>query len=344
MKTRLLISAVIALSLSPAMNRSAAPQSVAEFYAGRHISVIVGSNVGGGYDTQARLMARHLGKHIPGNPVIVVQNMPGAGGLTATNFIYNAAARDGGTIALVQRGMLLLKHFNPAGGRFQLDKFGWIGSLNSETGLVVAWQTAPHRTFQDLRDKELIVGGITGADPEISARLYNALLRTKFRLIAGYPSTTEIGLAMERGELLGIADWSWSSLKKAKPDWLRDDKVVLLMQGALRKDPELPHVPFALDFVDDETDRKVLQLYFTQKVVARPVLAPPGVPADRLAALRAAFKALAQDREFLAEAERSQLEIAPLPADEVDKIVTLIAATPPEIAERLARAFVAPGR
>jgi tripartite-type tricarboxylate transporter receptor subunit TctC len=344
MNARLLILAAAALPLWAGLTLSAAAQSVAEFYAGRPISVIVGSSVGGGYDTQARLMARHLGRHIPGNPTIVVQNMPGAGSLTATNFMFNAAAKDGGTIALVQRGMLLLKHFNPNGVRFELDKFGWIGSLNSETGLAVAWHTAPHRTFQDLREKELIVGGITGADPEITARLYNALLGTKFRLIAGYPGTTEIGLAMERGELLGSADWSWSSLKKAKPDWLRDKKVVLLVQGALRKDPELPHVPSALDFVKDETDRKVLQLYFTQKVVARPVLAPPGIPADRLAALRTAFKALAQDREFLAEAERSQLEIAPLPAEEVDKIVALIAAAPPEIAERLAKAFAAPGR
>jgi tripartite-type tricarboxylate transporter receptor subunit TctC len=344
MKTRLPIVAATALTLSAALTAPASAQSVAEFYAGRNLSVIVGSSAGGGYDTQARLMARHLGKHIPGNPTIVVHNMPGAGSLTATNFMYNAAAKDGGTIALVQRGMLLLKHFNPAGVRFELDKFGWIGSLNSETGLAVAWYTAPHRTFQDLRDKELIVGGITGADPEISARLYNSLLGTKFKVIAGYPGTMEIGLAMERGELFGSADWSWSSLKKAKPDWLRDRKVILLLQGALRKEPELPQVPSALDFARNEADRKVLQLYFTQKVVARPVIAPPGIPADRLAALRAAFKALAQDREFLADGERSQLEIAPLAAEEVDKNVALIASSPPDIAERLAKAFGGTGR
>jgi tripartite-type tricarboxylate transporter receptor subunit TctC len=338
------IFVVVALALSATLTWSAAAQSVAEFYAGRHINLIVGSSAGGGYDTQARLMARHLGKHIPGTPTIVVQNMPGAGSLTATNYMFNAAPKDGTTIALVQRGMLLLKHFNPRGVRFDLDKFGWLGSLNSETGLVVAWHTAPHRTFQDLRDKELIVGGITGADPEISARLYNALLGTKFKLIAGYPGTMEIGLAMERGELLGSADWSWSSLKKAKPDWLRDRKVTLLLQGALHKDPELPHVPSALDFVSNETDRKVLQLYFTQKVVARPVIAPPGIPAERLAALREAFKTLATDREFLADGERSQLEIAPLPGEEVDKIVALIAAAPPDIAARLATAFAGPGR
>jgi tripartite-type tricarboxylate transporter receptor subunit TctC len=343
-KTRLASLAAVALSVWVALDLSAAAQSVAEFYSGRHISVIVGSTTGGGYDTQARLMARHLGKHIPGNPGIVVQNMPGAGSLTATNYMYNAPAKDGSVIALVQRGMLLLKHFNPAGVRFELDKFGWIGSLNSETGVTVAWHATPHKTVQDLFEKELIVGAITGADPEMTARLYNTLLGTKFKIISGYPGTTEIALALERGEVQGSADWSWSSLKKAKPDWVRDKKVKLLVQGALQKDPELPHVPSALDFIKNEADRKVMQLYFTQKVVARPVIAPPGIPVDRLAALREAFKALTRDREFLAEAERSQLEIAPLAAESVDKIIALIASTPSETAERLAKAFAAQTR
>lgn len=344
MKTRPVLLTIVALSVWTATAASATAQSVADFYAGRHISIIVGSTTGGGYDTQARLMARHLGKHIPGNPSAIVQNMPGAGSLTATNHMYNAAPKDGSVIALVQRGMLLLKYFNPAGIRFELDKFGWIGSLNSETGLMVAWHTAPHKSMQDLFEKELIVGAIPGADPEMTARLYNALLGTRLKIITGYPGTSEIALALERGEVQGSADWSWSSLKKAKPDWVRDKKVTLLVQGALQKDPELPHVPFALDFIRSEADRKVMQLYFTQKVVARPVIAPPGIPAERLTALRAAFKALTQDREFLAEAERSQLEIAPLPGEAVDKVIALIAATPPDVAERLAKAFAVQSR
>jgi tripartite-type tricarboxylate transporter receptor subunit TctC len=334
----------VALTVCAATFSSARAQSAADFYAGRQVSIVVGSGVGGGYDTQARLMAPHLGRHIPGNPSFIVQNMPGGGGLTAANYIYNAAPKDGSVIAVGQRGMLLMKHFNPTGVRFELDKFNWIGSLNSETGLVVAWHAAAHKRFEDLFDKELIVGGITGADPETSARLYNALLGTKFKLITGYPGTGEIALAVERGEVFGNADWSWSSLKKARPDWLRDGKITILAQSALQKDAELPDVPLALDLFKNEPDRKVMQLYFSQKLVARPVIAPPGIPAGRVAALRAAFKALVQDREFLTEAERSGLDIAPVPAEEVDRIVRSIASTPAETAERLAKAFGAAGR
>ncbi len=309
------------------------------FYAGRQITFIAGSGVGGGYDLLTRLAARHLGRLIPGNPTVIVQNMPAAGSLAATNHVYNVAPKDGTVIALIQRGMLLAKLANPSGVRFELDKLNWLGSLNSETGLSLAWHTAPHRSAQDLFDKELIVGGQTGADPETTPRLYNSLIGTRFKIITGYSGTATIALAMERGEVFGIGDWSWSSLKKQKPDWLRDKKVTLLLQGALQKDPELPQLPSALDFVKSESDRKVMQLYFTQKTIARPVVAPPGIPPERLAALRAAFAALATDREFLADAERSNLEVAPLSGEAVDKVVTLIAGTPAEVAEQFAKAL-----
>jgi tripartite-type tricarboxylate transporter receptor subunit TctC len=308
-------------------------------YAGKQVTFICGSGVGGGYDLLTRLTARHLGRLIPGHPTVIVQNMPAAGGLAATNHIYNTAPKDGTVIALIQRGMPLIRLTNPTGVRFEPEKLNWLGSLNSETGLSLAWHTAPHRTAQDLFDKELIIGGQTGADPETTPRLYNALIGTKFRIITGYSGTPPIALAMERGEVFGIADWSWSSLKKQKPDWLRDKKVTLLLQGALRKDPELPHLPSALDFVKSEGDRKVMELYFTQKTIARPVVAPPGVPAPQLAALRAAFAALATDQEFLADAERSNLEVAPLSGEAVDKVVALIAGTPAEVAEQFARAL-----
>jgi len=309
------------------------------FYAGRQITFIAGSGVGGGYDLLTRLAARHLGRLIPGHPTVIVQNMPAAGSLAATNHVYNVAPKDGTVIALIQRGMLLAKLANPSGVRFELDKLNWLGSLNSETGLSLAWHTAPHRSAQDLFDKELIVGGQTGADPETTPRLYNSLIGTRFKIITGYSGTATIALAMERGEVFGIGDWSWSSLKKQKPDWLRDKKVTLLLQGALQKDPELPQLPSALDFVKSESDRKVMQLYFTQKTIARPVVAPPGIPPERLAALRAAFAALATDREFLADAERSNLEVAPLSGEAVDKVVTLIAGTPAEVAEQFAKAL-----
>ena len=231
--SRLVAAALVALACSTVPG-AAEPS----FYAGKQITLIAGSGVGGGYDLLARLAARHLGRLIPGHPTIVVQNMPAAGSLVATNQIYNSAPKDGTVIALIQRGMLLAKLSNPSGVRFELEKLNWLGNLNSETGLVLAWHTAPHRRAQDLFERELIVGGQTGVDPEITPRLYNSLIGTKFKIVTGYNGTAEIALAIERGEVQGIGDWSWASLKKQRPDWLRDKKVTLLIQGALQRDPE----------------------------------------------------------------------------------------------------------
>jgi hypothetical protein len=164
---------------------------------------------------------------------------------------------------------------------FELAKLNWLGNLASETGLVLAWHTAPHRTARDLLEQELIVGGQTGVDPEITPRLYNSLIGTRFRIVNGYNGTAEIALAMERGEVQGIADWSWASFKKQRPDWLHDKKVTLLLQGALQRDRDLPDLPSALDFVANDADRKVMELFFTQKTIARPVIAPPDIPPER---------------------------------------------------------------
>jgi hypothetical protein len=240
--------------------------------------------------------------------------------------------------------MLLAKLSNPSGVRFELEKLNWLGNLNSETGLVLAWHTAPHRRAQDLFERELIVGGQTGVDPEITPRLYNSLIGTKFKIVTGYNGTAEIALAIERGEVQGIGDWSWASLKKQRPDWLRDKKVTLLIQGALQRDPDLPDLPSALDFVKSDADRKVMELFFTQKTIARPVIAPPGVPAERLDTLRAAFAALAGDAPFLADAERSNLEVAPIAGEAVDKVVALITATPADVADRFAMVIASPGQ
>ena len=335
--TRMVFSLVIVASLWVANGASA--QSVAEFYSGRQISLTVGSTPGGGYDTQARLVARHLGKHIPGNPNIVVQNMPAAGSLAATNHMFNIAPKDGSAIALVQRGMLLIKNWNSSAVRFDLGKFNWIGSINSEVALAASWHTAPHRTAQDLFERELVVGATNGIDPETTPRLLNALIGTKFKVVTGYPGVTEVILAMERGEVQGIGDWSVSSIKTARPDWLPEKKINVLMQIALQKDPEFAQVPFALDFVKNDADRKVMELYLTQKTVARPVLAPPGVPADRVAALRAGFAALALDKDFLADSAKAKLDVAPVAGAEVDRVIALITSASPETAERLGKAI-----
>jgi tripartite-type tricarboxylate transporter receptor subunit TctC len=336
-------AALLALATLASLSPATAENSGRDFYAGKQITVVVGSGTGGGYDLMARLMARHLGRHISGNPTMIVQNMPGAGSLNAINYLYNVAPKDGTVIAHIQRGMLLAKLVNPAGVRFENERLNWIGSLNSETGMTVVWDTAPHQNVQDLFDKELIVGGITGVDPDTTARLYNAVLGTKFKIITGYNSTSQIALAIERGEVQGLADWSWSSVKIQRPNWLREKKIRLLLQGALEKDRELPDVPMALDFVKSPADRKLLELHFAQKVAARPIVAPPGVPADRVAALRTAFMELAKDKEFLAEAERTKTEVALIPGKDVQSIVALISTTPADVAARYAQAMAAPG-
>ena len=245
---------------------------------------------GGGYDLQARIAARHLGRHIPGHPSIIVQNIPSR--IAAANMMYSTAMKDGTTIALLQRGILLAKLIYPSGVRFEIDKFHWLGSLNTETSVTLAWNTAPHKTANDLFDKELIVGGITGVDPETTPRLYNSLIGTQFKVVTGYNSTAQIALAIERGEVQGIGDWSWSSLKAVRPQWLAEKKITLLMQGALKNEPELGSLPNALQFIRNDAIRKVMELHFTQKTAARPLVAPPEVPADRVALLRKAFESL----------------------------------------------------
>lgn len=305
-----------------------------DFWAGKQVTYIVGSSTGGGYDNLARLTARHLGRHLPGNPTFVVQNMPAGNSVAAANHIYNVAPKDGSAIALLQRGMLLAHLISSGGIQFDVQKLNWLSNLNSETGLVLVMSTQPHQTAKDLFEKELIVGASTGIDPELSPKIYNALLGTKFKIVTGYRGTTEIGLAMERGEVQGIGDWSWSSLKAAKPQWIKENKVRILLQGSLEKDPELPNVASALDFVKNETDRKALELYFSQKTVARPVVAPPGVPAERIADWRKAFSALDKDPAFKAEVEKSRMEVSITSGEAVTKVINMVAGAPENVRKR----------
>jgi tripartite-type tricarboxylate transporter receptor subunit TctC len=319
---------------------SAHADGVGDFYAGKQITVLVGADPGGGYDAQARLLARHLGRFIPGNPGMVVQNMPGAGGILVANRIYNVAAQDGTFLAFIQRGILTSELTHQSGVRYHVAQFHWIGNLASETAVVVSWHDAPIKTAADLFTHEFIVGGtgVTG-DNEESARLFNALLGTKFKIVAGYRGTTDVILAMERGEVQGLADWAWSNVKTRRGDFLRDHKINILMQSALVKEPDLPDVPLALDYVKNGVDRKALELYFAQKTIARPSMVGPAVPADRVAALRDAFMAMAKDPKFQEDAEKSKLEVAPSSWESVESLVHLISTTPADVAKRLTDAM-----
>ena len=211
------IAALAALCQLPAANAQPAPG----FFAGKQINLICGAAVGGGYDALARLLARHLGRLIPGNPTIIVQNMPAAGSLAATNLIANTAPQGRPHHLAHPTRHAVTRLINPAAVRFDLDKLNWIGNISSEVGVAFAWHTSTHKTAKDLFERELIVGGHTGVDPELTPRLYNAVLGTKFKIVTGYNGTADIGLAIERGEVEGIGDWSWSSLKKQKPESIR---------------------------------------------------------------------------------------------------------------------------
>jgi tripartite-type tricarboxylate transporter receptor subunit TctC len=315
----------------------ACAQSVADFYHGRQVTLMVGSSPGGGYDAVARLVARNLSRHIPGNPNIIVQNTPGGGSINMTNRIVGAMAQDGTYLGLVQRGLLLSQVTRTPGVQFDLGKIRWIGSVAPEVALVVTWENAPVKTVQDLLTKQLIVGG-TGAtsDLEASARLLNAAIGAKFKIISGYAGQADVLLAMERGEIEGSADWSWDEIKARHAPYLEQHKINLILQDALRKAPDLPDVPLAIDYVKDPTDRKVAELYLGLKQIARPILAGPGVPADRLAALRKAFMELKDDPEFKADAEKTGITADPTPSAEIDAFVKLTTSAPPEVVKRLA--------
>ena len=308
--------------------------AVGDFYADKQMTLIIGSDIGAGYDAQGRLMARHIGRFIPGHPNIVVQNMPAAGSLAAANHLYNIAAKDGTVFGMMMRNVLTAQMTNPTAVRFDIAKFDWIGSLATENGVMIVWHTAPQKTVQDLMTQPLIVGGTTGTDTEISGRLLNEFIGTKFKVVTGYKGNADVELAMERGEVEGMANLSWSNLKNVKSDYLKNNLVRLVLQNSLEKAPDLPDVPLATDFAKDAMGHQVMELYFSQKLAARPVMAPPGIPADRLKALRTAFMALATDPKFQEDAEKSKLEVNPTGYESVEKVIKAITSASPDVTKR----------
>lgn len=331
-----LVAAIVSTSLL-CLGRSAAADPVADFYAGKKITLIVGSDAGGGYDANARLMSRHMSRFIPGNPMLVVQNMPGAGSFLAANNIYNLAAKDGTTMGLVQRTILSANVTHQNGAHFDVEKFNWIGNLANEISLFLAWHDAPVKTAQDMFTKEFIMGGGgPTSDSEVQARMLNALLGTKIKIVSGYPGQAQIQLAMERGEVQGMGGWGYSNLQM-HISLLNEHKINLLMQGALERYHKLPDVPTPFEFAKTDEDRQVLALFYSQQTVARPVLSPPGLPGDRLTALRAAFLKMGEDEDFRKDAEKVHLDIDMSSNEAIEKVVHTISTTPPAIVEKFAK-------
>ena len=322
---------------------SARADPVEDFYRGRDITLIIASGVAGGYDTYARVFARHFANHVPGRPGIVPKNIPAGGGLTAANTLYAVSAKDGLTIAALTNGVAMDPLFGNPGARFDAQKFNWIGSIGKLQNICATWHESPIRTIAAAREREVVVAaaGAT-SNTAIVPRALNALIGTRFKIVAGYDPGAGLNLALESREVEGICGLSWSTLKASRPDWIREHKLNVILQMALDKLPELADVPSALDLVADPANKKVLELILIRQEMGRPLVAPPGVPAERVAALRAAFAATMTDADFLAEAQRVQLEIDPLGGEAVGKLLAGAYAAPRDVVARAA-ALVEPG-
>jgi tripartite-type tricarboxylate transporter receptor subunit TctC len=310
-------------------------QAQSDFYRGKQIQLMVFTGPGATYDAYTRLLARHLSRHIPGNPNIIVQNLVGAGGLKLVDFLNRIAPRDGLTLGMVSRG----NPFDPMLGKKEIEfdplKLTWIGSMNRETAVALSWHTSPVKTFADAQKMELLVPGTgAGADSEIIPRAYNSLAGTKFKIISGYRDTAESTIQIEAGELQGIAYWSWSAMSSLRPDWIKDKKVNLLFHTSKKPLPEAPGVPSIHDLVKNEADRKALEFLLAREILGRPLVAPPGLPAERVQILRKAFEDTLADPEFLADAARGNFEINLVKAQEVETLLRESAALPPSVINR----------
>jgi tripartite-type tricarboxylate transporter receptor subunit TctC len=336
----LLLSLVAALYVPTAR----AQDAVAAFYKGKQINLIVGSSAGGGYDTYARLLGRHLGKYIPGNPVIVPSNMPGAGSNAAAAHIYAVAPKDGTVIGAVQTAAVLDPLFgDKARMKHDASKFIYLGSATIDYYICVVRADAPVKTFQDALAREVIIGA---SQPGTSTRDFPALLNnavgTKFRIVSGYPGTREITLAIEKGEVQGLCGFSWSSLSVQHPDWLQNGFIRVLVQEHDKGHPDVNRmgVPLAVDFAKSPQDRQIMELIYSSEIFGRPYILPPGVPADRMAALRKAFMDALRDPDLRAEGEKLGLDLDPISGEKLQEIAEKIYATPPDIVERAKQAVI----
>jgi tripartite-type tricarboxylate transporter receptor subunit TctC len=336
MRTRTLAATAVLLAAAtwPVSTRA---QAVEEFYKGKSVTMLVGSGAGGGYDTYARIFARHMARYIPGNPTIIAKNMPAAAGLAAANTLYTTADKDGSTIAAFTNGAAMEPLFGNASARYDAQKFNWLGSIGKLQNVCATWHQSSIKTIAAARAREVIVAaaGAT-SNTAIVPKTLNALIDTKFKVIAGYDTGAGLTLSIERGEAEGICGLSWSTMKASRPHWIRDKLLNVIVQMGLQKLPDLPEVPSALDLVTDAENKRVLELILIRQEAGRPFAAPPGVPSDRLAALRRAFDATLGDAEFRSDAAKAQLEIEPLTGNEIDNLLATAYSTPKPIVHKAA--------
>jgi tripartite-type tricarboxylate transporter receptor subunit TctC len=332
------LALVAMAALLPGASQLARAATPAQFYKGRTVFIIVGYSAGGGYDLYARVLAEHLGKHIPGNPTVIPQNMPGAGSIKAALYLYSVAPKDGTVIGTFARGMASAALMGQA--NFDARKFNWLGSITKDTSVCISWNTSPIKTWNDVMTKQFTAGGEGAAgDPDIFAKLYKNVFGAKIRLATGFPGTSDIALAMQRHEVDGLCGISWSTIKSRYDDWIRDKKVNLLLQAAFATDPELPNVPLAGEYAHTPEQHQILNFVLASEVLARPFVAPPGIPAERKAVLRKALDDTLKDPAFLADAKKTLLDINPVSGPEVDAIVASLYATPKDVVAKAIRAI-----
>ena len=303
-----------------------------EFYRDKTVELVVSTGVGGGLDSNARLVARFLPAHLPGKPSIVVRNMPGAGHVRAANYMFNQAAKDGTSIATLIPAFVLAQVLDGKGMQFDAAKFLWLGSTSSSNSTFYVWGALPVKSFEDAMTRQVLMGGTgVGSYTTLYPTVTNNVLGTKFKIIAGYQSSAEVNLAMERGEVEARAGNNFNSLKVENGEWLRSGKIRLIAQVGLTRDPEFKDVPLISDFAKNESDHDILKLFSADVVIGRPFLAPPGIPAERLAMLRKALDETVRDPAFLAEAQTAGLDVNPVGGPEIQKVVEDLVHTPDAI-------------
>lgn len=313
----------------------AATPALAQFPGNQPLTMIIASGPGGGYDAYGRLAARHVGRYLPGNPSVVPKNMPGAGSIQAANWLYNVAPKDGTAIGILQNGTAYEPLLGNDNAKYDGRKFNWLISLNRLVNVALVWHATPFTSAQDLFEKEVLVGGTGASNPTIMPNVLNNLIGTKFKVINGYSGTTEVMLAMERGELHGLVGTSWDSLKASKPDWVAEKKMRILMQVSFAPHPELEGVASVMEFIKNDEDKKVLELFLARQEYGRPFVAPPGTSAEVVTLWRNAFTKMSTDSAFLADADKMRAEITVNSGDEIAALVNRVYDAPRPIVDRV---------
>lgn len=325
------IAALSTFTAAAGISAPAAADPVADFYRGKTMTMLISSGAGGGYDALARMVSRHIGRHIPGNPTLVNKNMPGAGGIRAANYLYVRAPRDGSVIAATYRGIAFEPRFRPKAAKYDPLEFLWLGSIAKDVSLMLAWHTSKVHSWQDMKKTPLVLGSTRADQQDYAIMAKNLLGLDAAKIVWGYGSTSEVLLAMERGEVEGITAYSIYSLRNNKPTWLREKKVRIIMQFALEKHPDLPNVPLITELATNDKDRRAMELMYARQTMGRPYFAPPGIPKARADVLSKAFMATMKDPAFIREVSRARFSVTPIDGDEILSLIKRLSSYPESV-------------